>query len=151
MKRSAAISEIRAFNRQYTNLIGVLDRHILRSPYSLTEVRIMFEISGLRRCTARQLTRVLAVDEGYLSRTIERLVKLRLISRERAPGDGRSWLLSLSPDGKREFRSLNEAAEREIAEITAGLSEDGVAEVVMHMRRIRQLLAPLEDTNAGQS
>ena len=151
MKRSAAISEIRAFNRYYTNTIGVLDRHILRSPYSLTEVRILFEVSSLGRCTARQLTRVLMVDEGYLSRTLERLVSLRLITRERPPGDGRAWHLSLSPDGKNEFRALNEAAEREIAEMTADLSEDGIAEVVMHMRRIRELLASVEDTNAVES
>ena len=34
------ITEIRGFNRFYTNILGLLDQHILDSGYSLTEARV---------------------------------------------------------------------------------------------------------------
>jgi len=41
----AHIAAFRAFNRFHTHLIGALDRHLLDSPYSLTESRILYEIA----------------------------------------------------------------------------------------------------------
>ena len=80
-----AVRRVRAFNRYYTNLIGVLDRRILRSPWSLTEVRILYEISHNEGTNARRLMRMLSVDEGYLSRTIERLAAtIAEMTRDRA-------------------------------------------------------------------
>ena len=38
------IAQIRLFNRYYTSVIGLLDKHYLNSDFSLTETRIMFEL-----------------------------------------------------------------------------------------------------------
>lgn len=64
------ITEIRGFNRFYTNILGLLDQHILDSGYSLTEARVLFEISKTERCTANQLCSSLKVDRSYMSRMI---------------------------------------------------------------------------------
>jgi DNA-binding MarR family transcriptional regulator len=140
MKSMAAVGEIRRFNRYYTNLIGVLDRHILRSPYSLTEVRIMYEIEHNRVESARKLKGILSVDEGYLSRAIESLVKRGLLLRKQSVTDRRVFHLSLSSKGKREFLRLNEAAESEIEAIVGHLSKREVEEVVSAMKSIEALL-----------
>jgi DNA-binding MarR family transcriptional regulator len=140
MSTPSAVARIRAFNRFYTNLIGVLDRHVLRSPFSLTEVRIMYEVSIDEGGNARRLKEILSVDEGYLSRTIESLVRRGLLKRTQSAADARVFHLSLTGKGKREFRKLNGAAESEIRTLVGSLSARQVGEVVSCMARIRDLL-----------
>lgn len=139
--RLDAVEEIRRFNRFYTNVIGVVDHHILKSPYSLTEVRILYEINNASGLTARSIRDILHVDEGYLSRTIDRLAKLGLINRRRSTEDGRSFLLSLSQKGRREFRLLNRRAEQAVASTIDALSADALTALVSMMRGIQSILA----------
>lgn len=44
MKLKTEISLIRSFNRFYTNILGLIDQHILKSEFSLSEVRVLHEI-----------------------------------------------------------------------------------------------------------
>ncbi len=39
------VAVLRAFNRFYTNVIGVLHNGLLDTPYSLTETRVIFELA----------------------------------------------------------------------------------------------------------
>ncbi len=135
-----AVRRIRAFNRYYTNLIGVLDRRILKSPWSLTEVRTMYEIAHHEGTNARRLMQALSVDEGYLSRTIERLATAGMVSRRRSASDGRVMHLSLSAKGRKEMEKLEAASSREIHGLIERLSRDEIAEVVACMGRIEALL-----------
>lgn len=64
------IAQIRSFNRFYTNVLGLLNRHILDSGYSLTEIRVLLEISKVRHCTANTLVTQLKIDRSYMSRII---------------------------------------------------------------------------------
>jgi hypothetical protein len=43
---AAQVAQVRAFNRFYTNVIGVLHGLYLDSPYTLTEGRLLFEIAS---------------------------------------------------------------------------------------------------------
>ena len=78
-KTDEFVAEIRNFNRFYTNFIGLVNRHILQSPYSLAEVRDLLEIDTAGKCTARDLTGKLDIDPGYLSRMLSRFVKNGLV------------------------------------------------------------------------
>ena len=73
------VAELRAFNRFYTRILGLLDEHIVDSPFSLAEARVLYEISTLRHTTAADLSRSLGLDPGYLSRMLRRLVAAEYI------------------------------------------------------------------------
>jgi len=101
------VAEIRDFNRFYTNFIGLVNRNILKSPYSLAEVRVLLEIDAAGRCTARDLTRKLDIDPGYLSRMLSRFTKNGLVEGSVSPSDGRAKILSLTDKGRDTFRQVS--------------------------------------------
>jgi CRP-like cAMP-binding protein len=70
---------IRAFNRQYTPLIGVLTDSYLDTPYPLAAVRIVYELGARHQAIAAELARDLGLDRGYLSRLVNRLRRDGLI------------------------------------------------------------------------
>jgi DNA-binding MarR family transcriptional regulator len=140
MKNLKTITAIRDFNRFYTNIIGVVDRHILDSPYSLTEVRVLFEIYHDPNSTARKVKNFLQVDEGYLSRTINKLVKQGLIIRSQSKSDPRSFILSLTRKGEKEFLALNNRSESAVELMIKRLSSNEKNELVSMMHRIQELL-----------
>lgn len=75
MNRNDIVTEIRGFNRFYTNILGLLDQHIIDSGYSLTEARILFEISKTDTCTANQLCSILNIERSYMSKIIHKFEK----------------------------------------------------------------------------
>lgn len=140
MRLAQAVKSIRAFNRFYTNIIGVIDRHILDSPYSLTEVRILYEIHHHKNPTARKIKNFLRIDEGYLSRTIDKLIKQGLIMRKQSPEDAREFVLSLSRKGKSEILILNKLSEKEVGLMIGHLRNFEIDELVTLVCKMRELL-----------
>jgi hypothetical protein len=69
---AAQVSQVRAFNRFYTNIIGVLHGMYLDTPYTLTEGRVLFEIARRPAVEVSWLRRELDIDAGYLSRPADR-------------------------------------------------------------------------------
>lgn len=135
------IHEIRKFNRFYTSIIGVADNHILDSPYSLTEARILFEIYHQPTINARQIKDIIKVDEGYLSRLISKLVKLNLIVKKKSRLDQRISTLTLSENGERIFLDLDNRSSKSIAKLIDHLSKNQQDEILVHFEKITELLS----------
>ena len=109
------VQALRAFNRFYTQRIGVLQRY-LDTDFTLTEVRVLYELAHRPPLAARDLVRELALDAGYLSRILRRFQDRGWVQREPAPHDGRQQWLRLtaarprSPATGRRPRSLRSPA-----------------------------------------
>lgn len=131
---------IRRFNRFYTRQIGVLHEHLLNSEFSLTEVRILYELAHRSGLTASDLCRELGLNAGYLSRVITGFEKKGLIVKTRSAADARIMQLELTVKGRKTFSPLNEASRHEVMAMLKQLSEPGQEQLVGAMEQIQQLL-----------
>jgi DNA-binding MarR family transcriptional regulator len=135
-----SIEEIRSFNRFYTSVIGLLDRHILNSNYTLAEVRIMYEIYHGKNQTASDLIHALSIDKGYLSRVLQQFEKRKLINRQRSSTDTRVFFLSLTTAGKKEFEQLNKASNDQVKSIIKEIPEKDLTLLLVSMAEIKRVL-----------
>ena len=137
---AARVDAVRAFNRFYTRQVGVLgDRH-LRSPFSLTEMRVLYELAHRDGPTATVLRRDLGLDAGYLSRIVRAFEAARLIERTPAPADRRQIVLRLTPRGRAAFAPFETRARREMGALLGALPVAGQRAVVSSMQTIQRLL-----------
>ena len=138
------IARVRAFNREYTRRIGVLSDGMLDSPYSLTEVRVMYEIAHRRDVTAGELAADLDLDRGYLSRLLKGFETKKLLIRTPSEQDGRRQHLRLTPAGTRVFTPLEERSQAQVRDMLSGLDEERRRAVLTAMETIQDALAPGE-------
>jgi DNA-binding MarR family transcriptional regulator/GNAT superfamily N-acetyltransferase len=136
------VEAVRRFNRFYTRQIGVLEEGLLKSPYSLTEVRVLYELAHRERATASDLCEELGLDPGYLSRILQEFEKLHLLNRQPSEEDGRQSLLSLTSSGCKAFASLDAQSSDEVTRMLGNLSASQQASLVKSMTTIQSILHP---------
>lgn len=134
------IEAIRRFNRFYTERIGVLHETLLKSEFSLTEVRLLYELAHRDALTATQLGDELALDAGYLSRILKNFVQRGFLRRAPKASDGRSSLLVLTAKGRNAFAPLDARSREDVAVKLRALSCGEQVELVRAMQTIEKLL-----------
>ena len=122
MDRIHTIDRIREFNRFYTVQQDFLNGRYLNTDYSITELRILFEICQNSRITANFLVDILHMDKGYISRLISRLEKNGLVKRNRSETDNRAKDISLTDTGGAYVDKLVEAINVRIGKMIATLN-----------------------------
>lgn len=135
------VKAVRAFNRFYTQRIGVLKRY-LDTDFTLTEVRVLYELAHRPPLTARELVRDLELDPGYLSRILRRFEDHGWIAREPAPHDGRQHLLRLTEDGYATFAPLQQKSRDETAALLATVPKEARPRLIQALGTVQHLLEP---------
>ena len=82
------VERVRAFNRSWTEVLGLLDRHLLDTDHTLTEARILFELGRAKRGLERlELRDKLEIDQSFLGRVLTGLQRAGLVTvaRDKAP------------------------------------------------------------------
>ena len=118
------ISELRAFNRTYTRRLGLLNTHLDKSPFSLSEARILYEIAHRTNPTAATIMRALDLDRGQLSRMLKRFAERGLIETSQHPEGGRSRPIELTKAGREVYSALERNTCGAVGELLDGLRPD---------------------------
>jgi DNA-binding MarR family transcriptional regulator len=134
------IHAVRGFNRFYTRQIGVLSEGLLKSPFSLAEVRVLYEIAHRREPTASVLCKQLGLDPGYLSRILRGLAKRGLMHKFASPADARQNLLRLTTRGEKTFATLDARQNQEVVTMLRQIPASAQVKLVQAMRTIERLL-----------
>ncbi|EJS46886.1 MULTISPECIES: MarR family winged helix-turn-helix transcriptional regulator [Bacillus] len=134
------IYDIRQFNRFYTKVLGLFNNQILDTDYSLTETRILFEISERTECIANNLVQELNIDRSYMSRILRRFEKEELIEKRSSIKDSRKNLLFLTKKGEELLDIIHIQSDEQINQLLNGLSDSEINEICISMMIIKEKL-----------
>ncbi|MDF2970034.1 MAG: MarR family transcriptional regulator [Microvirga sp.] len=134
------VQRVRRFNRFYTRHIGLLNEGLLDSEYSLTEVRVLYELAHRGPMTAVALGQELGLDPGYLSRILKKFESRDLLQKSRSEEDRRQVFLSLTDVGQAAFEPLNQASANQIGAMLSKLSSAEQQKLVQAMALVERLI-----------
>ena len=134
------VAQLRAFNRFYTEVLGLLAEGLLDTPYSLPESRVLFELGADAAASPTELAERLRLDLGYVSRLLARLKKRGLVAGTTSNEDRRRRVVSLTKEGRSAFRGLDGRSSAQIRQLLDRLSEDGQERLVACTKEIDALL-----------
>lgn len=132
------VDEIRRFNRVYTRKLGVLDEGFLDTRFSLTEARVLHELSEGEK-TASEIAGLLGLDAGYLSRMLDRFDKAKLISRSSSAADRRSVLVSLTRLGYSAYAPLEARSRDSVGAMISELPQPAQTQLLHGMKLVAAL------------
>ncbi|TPN81893.1 MarR family transcriptional regulator [Mesorhizobium sp. CU2] len=134
------IDAVRAFNRFYTRQIGLLDEGLLKSPFSLTEARVLYELAHRDGLVASDLVRDLGLDPGYVSRLLKKFEERGLVERAASEVDARRASIAITPAGRDAFAPLNQGSHEQVAALLDRLALAEQERLVKAMRTVQDLL-----------
>jgi DNA-binding MarR family transcriptional regulator/GNAT superfamily N-acetyltransferase len=134
------IAAVRAFNRFYTRMLGVLDQQLLKSPFSLSEARVLYELATCETPTAKEIGIELGLDAGYLSRIIQNFDENGLVARRPLPSDRRHYRLSLTAKGRHAFAKVDCSSHDDVAAMLGSLPRGDGRRLIQAMAVIERLL-----------
>ncbi|PXY34712.1 MarR family transcriptional regulator [Prauserella coralliicola] len=134
------IAGVRAFNRLYTRVIGVLDEGLVGSDFSLSEARVLYELAQQDVHDVPELRKRLDLDAGYASRLLAKLEGKGLLVRERSESDARRQTVGLTQLGRKTQATLEQSTDTQIGELLGRLTEADQRRLLAAMGTITRLL-----------
>lgn len=131
--------EIRKFNRFYSGAIGLFDFYSIHPTLTDVECRILYEIMDHEKITAKELSDIIHIDRGYLSRTLAKLEKNGYIVRHESEIDRRYKNLELTEKGKEARRLCIENANKNTDIQFGQLSREELEKIIGAMRLIQDI------------
>ena len=141
---NSRVEIVRRFNRFYTRQIGLLNEGLLDSPFSLTEVRALYELAHREHPTAADLCKELGLDAGYASRILRGFEKQGLIEKKNSASDARQSLLNLTRKGRQVFEPLESKSNEHVGRMLSTLSPARQGNLIHGMQTIESVLDPQE-------
>jgi DNA-binding MarR family transcriptional regulator/GNAT superfamily N-acetyltransferase len=143
------VEALRSFNRFYTKHIGVLEEGLLKTRFTLTQARVLFELATRTNATAGEISATLGLDLGYLSRIVQAFASQGLVSRKKSTDDGRRILLSLTSKGRKAFQTLDKSSHNEVSAVLSKLPDAKRVRLLTAIRNVQDMLSD-QNTDAAQ-
>lgn len=137
-----AVRQVRAFNRRWTEVMELLDSEFLRTKYSLTEARVLFELAQVSVWDRSELRVRLGLDDSYFTRLLNGFERDGLVTAQPSPVDGRRKSVSLTASGRDEFARLDERSSAQINELLSPLTAAEQQLVLESMGIVAEATAP---------
>jgi DNA-binding MarR family transcriptional regulator/GNAT superfamily N-acetyltransferase len=134
------VAAVRRFSRFYSRRLGMLQNAFLKTPYSLAEARVLYELAHRVKPTASEIAVALGIDRGYLSRILRGFIERDLVFKASSREDGRQNLLSLTTRGRLAFASLDKRSQDDVAAMLKAISIPEQERVVAAMGAIERLI-----------
>ena len=134
------MAEMRAFNRFYTALVGVLNQKFLSGKLSLPESRVLHAIYMADGITANDIVPLLHIDKSYLSKILIRFEKMKFLIKKVSSTDGRAYHLYLTAAGIKEFKQYERLSDEFVQQMLVQLPEKDCEELISCMQRITRIL-----------
>lgn len=141
MTQTDMIERLRRFNRFYTRKIGLLSERPYGGDFTLTEVRVLFELAHDGPLKPSWLVNHLGLDPAYVSRILKRFTALGLVERTPDPDDGRGAIMALTPHGREVFAPMEAASRGALNAMVGHLDKGRQVALVGAADRIETLLS----------
>src|SRR5579863_10057420 len=142
------VNAVRRFNRFYTRQIGLLGKGYLDSPFTLAEVRVLYEVAHREGPTAAEMGKALGLDAGYLSRMLQSFRKRGFLARKASEQDARQSHLFLTKKGRAAFDALEAKSAAGVSKMLARLSAEDQNRLTAAMGTIESLLGESAEPKA---
>jgi DNA-binding MarR family transcriptional regulator/N-acetylglutamate synthase-like GNAT family acetyltransferase len=139
---------VRQFNRFYTRQMGLLREGLLDSPFTLTEVRVLYEVAHREAPLSSEISRDLGLNPSFVTRMLAVFRKRGLVEHKPSRSDRRQRVLSLTARGRRVLAPLEARSNTEVAKMLGRLSESLQGQIIEAMRSIEMLLGGKEGEQA---
>lgn len=147
MADSTDVAQVRAFNRFYTRVIGLLEEGMHKTLHTLSEARVIYELNKEGVTTAAQIAVALGMDRGQMSRLMTKLVGQGLVANLPRGADGRSTPIGLTPEGKAVAARLDAMSDAAASQtLLDPLDAFQRRDLVGSMRRISAILGEPDST-----
>lgn len=127
------VERIRAFNRGWTEVLGLLDQGLLATDHSLTEARVIYELAQRNSWERAELRQRLGMDPSFLTRVLSGLIDEGLVASSPSETDGRALNLSLTSRGRSVFEGLDARSAEQIEDLIRPLTDGQRASLVEAM------------------
>ncbi|MFY1649784.1 GNAT family N-acetyltransferase [Solwaraspora sp. WMMB762] len=138
MSLESRIQTIRAFNRDVTERLGVLEDRYLTTDRPLSLDRLLWEI-GTAGIEVRELRSRLGLDSGYTSRQLRALEQEGLVVVSPSEHDSRVRRATLTASGLAELAVLDRLSDELVGTILAPLTERQRDELAAATETVRRL------------
>lgn len=142
MPTTETVERVRAFNRGWTELLGLLEQGLLQTSHSLTEARVIFELARRPDRARLALREQLGIDASFLTRVLSRLEDRGLVATTPSTADGRARDITLTAAGQAAFAELDQRSRTQVNGLISGLSQSQQRDLVEAMGVVSQLLRP---------
>ncbi|HEY1934411.1 MAG TPA: MarR family winged helix-turn-helix transcriptional regulator [Acetobacteraceae bacterium] len=137
-----------------SNTFGLYAGRRYRDQFGMTlpEWRVMSIIASCEPTTAREISRILATDKGWVGLSVDNLLRRGFATRTADQRDARRALISLTAPGKEMHDAILAVARRRQRRLLAALPEGAAATLIASLDRLQmeadRMLAELDEAPA---